>query len=46
MIYGGYNYGMLAGANKDILTDLKAMTTSYYDTASIESCGLPTDTFF
>ena len=26
MIYGGYNYGMLAVANKDILNDIKALS--------------------
>lgn len=46
MIYGGYNYGMLAGANKNILSNYLPMATSYYDTASIDSSGLPTNTFY
>lgn len=46
MFYGGYNYGMMAGANKDLFSNFLAMATSYYDTAALDSAGLPTNTFY
>lgn len=46
MIYGGYNYGMMAGANKNIISNYLPMATSYYDTAALDSAGRPTETFY
>lgn len=46
MFYGGYNYGMMAGANRDLLEDYLPMATSYYDTAALDSAGIPTETFY
>ena len=46
MFYGGYNYGLIAGANKDLLSNFLAMATSYYDTAALNSAGIPTETFY